>query len=81
MLQRRIIKLCEKANTVRGGDGDAVLLWRRRWCGAHRAPARGIENIVEGLHQEKLYYLTVRAIDAKIGMFVVDDMTFHGIPP
>ena len=35
----------------------------------------------QGLHQEDSYYRTARAVDAKIGILVADDMTFHGMPP
>ena len=47
----------------------------------HRTPARGIESVLGHLHQEYSYYRMALAIDAKIGMLVVDDVTFHGMLP
>ena len=41
--------------------------------------AVGTKNILGNLHQEDSYYQTAWAIDAKIGVMVVDDMAFHGM--
>ena len=55
-------------------------LWRQQ-CGAHRTPASAIESIPGALHQGDSYYRTSRAIDAKIGVLMVDDMAFQCISP
>ena len=43
--------------------------------------ARGIESILGDLHHEDSYYGMPRAIDAKIAVLTVDDMTCHGKSP
>ena len=75
-LQHRIIKLCEKTDDA----GGMCFLWQW-WCGVHRMSTGGIESIVGDLHQEDSFYQMARAVNAKIGMFAVNDITHHGMPP
>ena len=53
------------------------------WGGGegHRTPVCGIESVLGHLHQEDSYYQMAQAINAKIDMLVVNDMTFHGMLP
>ena len=67
---QRIIKLCEKTDTV----GGYVL-----FVVAAVQDARTYESNAGDLHQDDSYYRMACAIDGKSGVLMVDDMAFHGI--
>ena len=56
------------------------------WSAQDALKTRGIKSISGELHQKDSCYRKARAIDAKVGMLVVDDVTFmvchhKGSPP
>ena len=71
--QNNLILWKDKAGTI----VMEVYFFMAARCGAHRTPARDIESILRDIHQQDSFYRAARAIDAKIGVLVVDDIAFH----